>query len=205
MAKKQYQEDAPIEQVEPLKTKRDIHRVQRMLETQGGRYKKSYRYIGRRNRMLFDFGIYTGLRVSDIIKLTVSDVENNTKFREKKTGKVTHIYINDHLRRELNAYIKDVDLKPDDWLFPSTRNRSNHISRYQVYNCIHDAGAACGIDHLGSHTMRKTFGRMWIKQGRSLPTLMHIYNHSSIAVTLRYLGLDQTDINKEMKDFYPDV
>lgn len=202
MVKRKYNDSSRIEQVDPLKSPRDIDRVQRMLVTQGGRYEK-YHKVGRRNLMLFDFGIFTGLRVSDIIKLKVKDVESGDKFREKKTGKITRTHANQKLKRELADYIDFMGLNPDDWLFPSTRGIDQHVTRYQVYKSIHEAGLACGIPNLGSHTMRKTFGRMWYQQGRPITKLQKLFNHSSQAITLRYIGIEQEELDSELETFDP--
>lgn len=202
LAKRKYNDSSRIEQVDPLKSPRDIDRVQRMLVTQGGRYEK-YHKVGRRNLMLFDFGIFTGLRVSDIIKLKVKDVDSGDKFREKKTGKITRTHANQKLKRELADYIDFMGLNPDDWLFPSTRGRDHHVTRYQVYKAIHEAGLACGIPNLGSHTMRKTFGRMWYQQGRPITKLQKLFNHSSQAITLRYIGIEQEELDSELETFDP--
>ena len=93
-------------------------------------------YLGKtseRNRIMFLFGIYVGIRVSDILELRVRDVreKKSVGIREKKTGKEKIFPINDELRPELNKYIKE---KEDyEWLFPS-RQGIGHLSRCQAYN-----------------------------------------------------------------------
>ena len=64
--------------VEPIKNKKDLERIECYLEKQS-----------KRNRLIFVFGINTGLRVSDILGLNVEDVEGKSyvEIREKKTGK----------------------------------------------------------------------------------------------------------------------
>ena len=53
-----------------------------------------------RDYVMFLFGIYVGLRISDILKLQVRDVKdrNHVSIREQKTGKETSVPINDELR-----------------------------------------------------------------------------------------------------------
>ena len=68
-------------------------------------------YLGEtseRNRMMFLFGIYAGIRISDILKLKVRDVRDKTHIyiREKKTKKEKRFPINEELRPELNRYIR---------------------------------------------------------------------------------------------------
>ncbi|NUK31027.1 tyrosine-type recombinase/integrase [Parageobacillus sp. VR-IP] len=60
-----------------------------------------------RNYILFLIGINTGLRISDILKLKVSDVKGtHISIREKKTGKQKRIRITSSPKRELNWYIE---------------------------------------------------------------------------------------------------
>ena len=60
-----------------------------------------------RNYILFLFGIYSGLRISDILKLRVRDVRGKEKIimREKKTGKERKFPLNKVLKASLANYI----------------------------------------------------------------------------------------------------
>ena len=64
--------------VEPIKSKKDLEKIEEFLSLRN-----------KRNRLIFAFGINTGLRVSDILGLNVEDVEGKNYFeiKEKKTGK----------------------------------------------------------------------------------------------------------------------
>ena len=64
-------------------------------------------YLGEkseRNKIMFLFGIYVGIRVSDILSLKVRDVRdmNYVSIREMKTGKEKRFPINEELRPLLN-------------------------------------------------------------------------------------------------------
>ena len=150
-------------------------------------------YLGKtseRNRIMFLFGIYVGIRVSDILELRVRDVRDkkSVSIREKKTGKEKIFPINDELRPELNKYIKE---KEDyEWLFPS-RQGIGHLSRCQAYNILNEAGQRFGLDRIGTHTMRKTFGYHFYQQTHDIATLQKIFNHASPQITLRYIGISQ--------------
>lgn len=156
-------------------------------------------YLGEsseRNRIMFLFGIYVGIRISDILEFRVRDVRDKARvsIREKKTGKEKTFPINSELRPELNRYIKD---KADyEWLFPS-RQGSDHLSRVQAYKILNEAGQRFGLERIGTHTMRKTFGYHFYQQTHDVATLMKILNHSSAAITLRYIGVSQ-DMQDEL-------
>lgn len=190
-----------IYNVKPIKTKQELEDFRSALLV-GNLDSLSGNRSGKRNLMLFDFGVNTGLRVSDIVRLKVKQVQNKNRFtiRELKTGKERTVFIK-NIRKELNNYIYEMKLKPDDFLFPS-RKHGYHVSTTQVYRFLVKAGKQCNRNDIGTHTMRKTFGYWYYKQGGSIENLMHIFNHSSEAITKRYIGIDQEDIEKSLQDFH---
>lgn len=147
-----------------------------------------------RNYVLFMFGIYSGLRISDILKFRVRDVKGKKtiRIREKKTGKEKQFPIN----RELIPILEDyVEGKPDyEFLFKNPHS-NKPITRQQAYNILSDAGAEFGIENIGTHTLRKTFGYHIYQKTKDAAMLMDIFNHSDIHTTLRYIG-----VNQETKD-----
>lgn len=150
-------------------------------------------YLGEsseRNKVMFLFGIYVGIRISDILKFKVRDVRDKSYvvIREQKTGKEKSFPINDELRPILNRYIKG---KADyEWLFPS-RQGDGPIKRKQAYNIINEAGEKFGLERIGTHTMRKTFGYHFYQQTHDIVTLQKIFNHADFHITLRYIGIEQ--------------
>ena len=101
---------------------------------------------------------------------------------------------------DLAIYIKWLDQNyPDsEWLFPSSQHPDQHVSIKQYYKVIRRVGDLLGIDYLGTHTMRKTGAyRVYVQSNYDIGLVMSLLNHSSQAMTLRYLGLDQ--VSKEKK------
>ena len=157
-------------------------------------------YLGEeneRNRIMFLFGIYVGLRISDILKLKVRDVRDkaHVTIREQKTGKEKAFPINRELQPILNRYIKN---KADyEYLFPSRKKDGEKpITRQQAYNILNDAARKFGMERIGTHTLRKTFGYHFYQQTKDIVALKEILNHSDVAITFRYIGINQ-DIKDE--------
>ena len=89
-----------------------------------------------RDYVLFMFGIYTGLRISDILKFRVRDVKGKDAvyIREKKTGKEKRFPINSELRPVIDEYISG---KRDfEYLFRSPNYQNKAITRQQAYNIL---------------------------------------------------------------------
>ena len=58
-------------------------------------------------------------------------------------------------------------MKEDDYLFKSKRT-NKPISRIQAYRILKEAAAACGLEEIGTHTLRKTFGYHFIRGQKTL-------------------------------------
>lgn len=159
-------------------------------------------YLGERSerdKIMFLFGIYVGIRVSDIVQRKVRDVRNldYVRIRETKTGKEKPFPINPELRPLLKAYIGE--RQDYEWLFPS-RQGGGHIGRGQAYKILHEAGQKFGLEHLGTHTMRKTFGYHFYQQTHDAVTLQKIFNHSDLHITLRYIGIEQDAMDEAIRN-----
>lgn len=73
--------------------------------------------------------------------------------------------------------------------------------RVRAYEILRKAGEVLGLYNLGTHTLRKTFGYQFYIQYKDVVTLQKIFNHSSPAITLRYIGVEQNHINNMIKGF----
>ena len=85
-----------------------------------GKVNDIYDYLSnqnKRNGLLFAFGIYTGLRISDIICIKVRQVRDQKylSIRERKTGKEKNIRLNQFLKEKIDEYI--ADMKNYEYLF----------------------------------------------------------------------------------------
>lgn len=176
--------------VEPIRDRQKILDIQEYLKR-----------TNERNYMLFIIGIYTGLRISDILKLKVKDVKEKRYIyiREKKTSKQNIIEINKFLEKEFKWYCSDKE--NDEYLVKSREGVNKSISRVQAYNVIKDISKSFRIDNLGTHTLRKTFGYHYYKQTKDVATLMKMFNHSDPSITLKYIGIIQDQLNRARRNF----
>lgn len=175
--------------VEPIKSIEQIQEMKQILA------KKP------RNALLFSFGINSGLRIADILSLDVKDVKDKDyiELREKKTNKYKKFPINEHLKTEIEEFIKD---KPDDRPLFYTQKHCR-LDRAQAYRIINKAARMVGIKgRIGTHTLRKTFGYHFYQQYDGIVMLQKIFNHSSTSITLRYIGIEQEDIDEVYRNFY---
>ncbi len=176
--------------VSPLTNKRLINAIKKHLEDNP------------RNLCLFVMGINTALRASDLLALKTEQVKHLPvggvlRVHERKTKKLRNITINKSVREVLEIWLEECDT---EYLFPS--QRTDHL---KVPSLTKMVKRWCAIAHTttglnqgnlnyGSHTLRKTFGYWQRMAGVPIPILMEILNHASQATTLRYLGIQDTEI-----------
>ncbi|MCQ9211646.1 MULTISPECIES: site-specific integrase [unclassified Streptococcus] len=175
--------------VEPIRDKDDIQAMKDYLKEWNDR-----------NYMLFMVGINSGFRISDIVKLKVKDVQGwHFKIKEQKTGKTIRRKMPRPLKNELARYIEGKPLH--HYLFQSRKGKNQPITRQAAYLIIKTAAEDLGIENVGTHTMRKTFGYHYYEKYKDVASLMEMFNHASPAITLRYIGKRQEQLDLSMAKF----
>ena len=187
-----------VQKVLPIKDTEILHEVEDTLLN-------NFKY-GLRNYTIFKIGLVTMLRISDLLALRRSEIYNddqsiklNAFTVDKKTKKHNILYLKPAFN-DLAIYIKwlNQNYPNSEWLFPSSEHPENHVSIKQYYKVIKKVGELLNIDYLGTHSMRKTGAyRVYMQSHYDIALVMELLNHSSQAMTLRYLGLDR--VSKEKK------
>lgn len=169
---------------EPLKTLDEVERVRAAISDDV------------RSTALFRVGTNTAFRASDILNLKKSDLRGNEiHVREKKTGKLRRVIVNQATLDAINAYLASRTDKWD-WMFVGQRGRMTHG---YLGKLVRSWFEKAGIDrvNVASHSLRKTFVRIQHETFNvSLGTLMTALNHSTPGQTLQYAGLNEEDVNK---------
>jgi hypothetical protein len=156
-----------------------------------------------RNYCLIVLGLYTALRISDLLRLAWDDVydfglcrvRDSFAITEKKTGKTKIVALNQDAIQALTLYAGQA-AKRGAFLIENTAT-GKALSRIQAYRIVRAAAEALEFrERVSCHSLRKTFGYHAWKDGVSPTVIMDIYNHSSFAVTRRYLGVTQDDKNE---------
>ena len=165
--------------------------------------------IACRNKMLFLIGINLGIRASDLCRLQYSFfINSDGTFKEfytlqpkktRKTGKFVKLYFNQVVKKAIADYIQKYPIQDmDEYLFKSRKGKG-YIGEQTLWNIMNKIAIEAGIkQNIGSHSLRKTFGRFVFHnaedKNKALVVLQTIFNHSSPAVTSRYIGLTDDEI-----------
>ncbi len=154
-----------------------------------------------RNYALVVTGINLPLRISDLLSIKWGQVYDIKRERymthivltEKKTGKKNMLPLNDKIQSALDLLRDSTGNISNDMYVFHTLDGEKPLSRISAYLIIHNAAESIGLQNIGCHSLRKTFGYHAWKNGVHLALIMSIYNHSSVHVTRRYLGIEQDD------------
>ena len=152
--------------------------------------------------LLIAIGCFTGLRISDILALRWDQILNTDEFTviEKKTGKKRLIRLNPQLQKHIKECYQNI--KPIMDRSPILMSQKGTIFSIQRINVILKdikVKYRLKIKNFSCHSLRKTFGRQVYNMNSenselALVKLMELFNHSSVAITKRYLGLRQEEI-----------
>ncbi|MEA4872354.1 MAG: tyrosine-type recombinase/integrase, partial [Synergistaceae bacterium] len=113
------------------------------------------------------------------------------------TGKSKMFPLNDSAKKAIKEYVDEARPEYDASLFPS-RKGGKAISRVQAWEILSNAAEEVGLEHVGTHTLRKTFGYHIYMKTNNLGLVQKLLNHRSSIETLRYIGIEQ----EEMDDAY---
>lgn len=153
----------------------------------------------KRNYLLWLVGTHTGLRISDILSLKVSDLKGNIlTVKEQKTGKLKQIKLSSKLKSVFKDYLNtSTDLQDDDFLFTSRQSKNKPMTRQRVHQIIKYISKHIGVDdNISTHSMRKTFAyNLYTLSNNNIALVMEALNHSKEIITLRYLCIKDNILN----------
>ena len=152
--------------------------------------------------LLIALGCFTGLRISDILALRWNQILGVDEFTiiEKKTGKKRTLRLNPQLQKHIQECYEHI--KPIGVKAPILVSQKGTIFTIQAINRIFKDTKKkykVKIKNFSCHSLRKTFGRQVYNMNSenselALVKLMELFNHSSVSITKRYLGLRQEEI-----------
>jgi integrase len=180
-------------EVQPIRDPKKIVAMRELLRAQN-----------QRDELLFVVGINTALRISDLLSLTLSDVTDisgkileEISMKEQKTRKIRSFPLNRVVRENLAEWLPrlEVDANPNASLFPSQKNGGKAITRWHARRVLAAAGEAVGLQNIGTHSLRKTFGYHAFMRWKNIELVQKLLGHSSPAITLRYIGITREEMN----------
>jgi len=201
---------SPISDIESPKLEKKLPEVLTELEIE--KLIKSFdlqQNFGQRNRTIIEVLYGTGIRVSELVNLKLSNIffkesiikiiGKGNKERFVPLGKIATIEIRKYLKIRDKSII---DSKFSDIVFLNRYGRG--LTRSMIFKIISDSYKKIGLDKkISPHTLRHSFATHLLKNGADLRTIQIILGHESITTTEIYTHLDTNHLGEVLKKFHP--
>lgn len=140
-----------------------------------------------RDRLILLIGAYAGLRVSEILRLQVEDIDfegGMLEVRHGKGDKDRTIPLHQRIAWDMQLYL---DGRQTGWVFPSSRGPSGHLMSRAVQLMILAAAARAHIvRHVTPHKLRHSFATALLAKGADLLEIKDLLGHASVSTTQVY-------------------
>ena len=165
---------------------------------------------GTRNRAMLEVLYSSGLRVSELINLKISNLFLDVEFIKVvgKGDKERLVPIGSQAIKQIRLYQQNVRVHvpiqkgEEDMLFLNRRGR--RLTRMYVFTVIKDCAAKIGLEKVISpHTFRHSFATHLIEGGADLRAVQEMLGHASITTTEIYTHLDRDYLRSTIMQYHP--
>ena len=165
---------------------------------------------GHRNRAIVETLYGSGLRVSELVELTLS----NVFFKENiirvfgKGGKHRLVPMGAYAKKYLEIYIDEIralqkiDSKSEDVVFLNRNGKK--LTRMMIFTIIKALLPKANIKkNISPHSFRHSFATHLLENGADLRTIQTLLGHESITTTEIYTHLDTKHLKKTLERYHP--
>lgn len=162
---------------------------------------------GLRDKAMLELLYATGLRVSELIGLKLSDIDmdkgvltcfgKGSKHRRVPIGRSALEY----LLRYLPSRMRLLASKSSDWLF--VEKGGGQITRQKFWRTIKQYGEQAQIDYITPHLLRHSFATVLLRNGADLRSVQLLLGHSDISTTQVYTYVTNENLQNAYKKFHP--
>ena len=148
-----------------------------------------------RYRTMFTIAYSAGLRVGEVVRLDVDDIDSGRGLIHVRSGKgrKDRFTVLSQVARECVLWYREM-YRPETWLFPGTGS-TGHITERPVQSSIKRAARRAGIvKNVTMHTLRHSFATHALEDGIPLPYIQRLLGHETWAATAVYTHITRCDI-----------
>jgi len=126
---------------------------------------------------------------------TADHISSRAIILQQKTPRPVQFEITAPTRDAISAWIKQVQLQSNAYLFPSRIHNLDHLSTRQYARIVNVWVASIGLDvaAYGTHTLRRTKATLIYRRTKNLRAVQLLLGHTKLESTLRYLGIEVED------------
>ena len=165
---------------------------------------------GYRNRAIIETLYGSGLRVSELVNLTLS----NVFFKEdiiRVTGKGEKerlVPLGSYSKKYIQIYVEEIrslkKIKKTDYDILFLNRNGKKITRAMIFTIVKDSAKKAGIEKkISPHTLRHSFATHMLENGADLRSIQLLMGHESITTTEIYTHLDNKHLKKVIEKFHP--
>ena len=149
-----------------------------------------------RYRLMLRTAYAGGLRVSEVVRLRVADIDSARMLlwvRGGKGGKDRCVPLSTVLLEELRDWWRQQ--RPSDWLFPG-QTAAGHVHSATLQKACQRAARAAGLSkHVTPHTLRHSYATHLLEAGTDLLTIQRLLGHNNLRTTTRYTHVSPEKIH----------
>ena len=164
---------------------------------------------GQRNKAMLETLYSCGLRVSELVKLKLSQCYFKDEYIlvEGKGSKQRLVPISNKAIKEIELWMPDRNLLSvqkgsEDYVFLNRRGAG--LTRSMIFRIIRQQAVLAGIQkNIGPHTFRHSFATHLLEGGANLRVIQQMLGHESIQTTEIYTHMDKTYLREQILTFHP--
>ena len=161
-------------------------------------------YSGKRDALMLELFYQTGIRLSELIGLTLKDIQGNQIKVLGKRNKERIIPISDDLVQQIHEYLelrKEISSKCENLLLLDSGNKLYPTFAYRKINYY--LGKVTSLDKKSPHILRHTFATHMLNRGTGLETLKDLLGHANLSATQVYTHNSFAQLNSIYSQAHP--
>ena len=155
----------------------------------------------KRDLALFNLAVDSKLRGCDLLRIRVLDlriggeIRHRAKIIQSKTGNPVQFEVTKCTREAVDDWCNFKELQSHDWLFPSRKDRSKHLTTRQYARLVDSWISSIDLpcSSYATHSMRRTKATLIYRKTGNLRAVQLLLGHTKIDSTVRYLGVEVED------------
>ena len=161
-------------------------------------------YSGERDALMLELFYQTGIRLSELIGLTLEDIQGNQIKVLGKRNKERIIPISDDLVQQIQEYLelrKEISSECENLLLLDSGNKLYPTFAYRKINYY--LGKVTSLDKKSPHILRHTFATHMLNRGTGLETLKDLLGHANLSATQVYTHNSFAQLNSIYSQAHP--
>ncbi len=161
---------------------------------------------GLRDRALLELMYSSGLRVSEAVNLSLSEVDLDSGILTTtgKGSKTRRVPIGSSAVEWLKSYLalrkKHQNIEVPT-LFVSSHGRP--LNRQIIHSLVKDYAQKCGLENVSPHTLRHSFATHLVQNRADIRSVQQMLGHADISTTQVYTHITDSHLKKSYERFHP--